>query len=307
MITLFPEYDSYIAPDGEELIFNRLSDRFVQSFEGYGMSPIKYVEQQGALQHGTTIYDYKLQRRIIQWTIRQSGCSRWDYWDKRELFLDLLRPNRHTLNNFGPGKLRKFLPNGNTRDIDVHIEFGPMFASPTGYWDEWGFTESLRFIAADPTFYDPVLQSVTLDLSVAPAELEFPITFPITLGEALVDDTSNITYGGNWLAYPTLIVTGPISGFRITNEATGEFIQISHELDSGDTITISLPYGNKEVMHSNGTDLQGSVSPGSDLATFHLAPSPEAAGGVNPITIIGAGAGDVTSLEIQHNERYIGI
>ena len=307
MITLFPEYDSYIAPDGEELRFDRMSDRFVQSFEGYGMSPVKYVEQQGALQHGTTVYDYKLQRRIIQWTIRQSGCSRWDYWEKRELFLDLLRPNRHTLNNFGPGKLRKFLPDGNMRDIDVHIEFGPMFASPTGYWDKWGFTDSFRFIAPDPTFYDPTLKSVTLDVSVAPADLVFPITFPIELGEALVDATSNIVYAGNWLAYPTLIITGPISGFRITNEATNEFIQISHELDSGDTITISLPYGNKTVMHSNGTDLQGSVSPDSDLATFHLAPSPEATGGINPITIIGAGAGDVTSLEIQHNERYIGI
>ena len=307
MITLYPEYDSYIAPDGEVLTFDRMSDRFVQSFEGYGMSPIKYVEQQGALQHGTTIYDYKLQRRIIQWTIRQSGCSRWDYWEKRELFLDLLRPNRHTLNNFGPGKLRKLLPDGNMRDINVHIEFGPMFSSPTGYWDEWGFTESLRFIAPDPTFYDPTLKSVTLDLSVAPADLVFPITFPITLGEALVDTTSNIVYGGSWLAYPTLIITGPISGFRITNEATEEFIQISHELDSGDTITISLPYGNKEVIHSNGTDLQGSVSPGSDLATFHLAPSPEAVGGTNPITILGAGAGDITSLEIQHKERYIGI
>jgi len=307
MKSIFPEYDSYIAPDGEVLRFDRMSDRFVQSFEGYGMSPTKYVEQQGALQHGTTIYDYKLQRRIIQWTIRQSGCSRWDYWEKRNLFIDVLRPNRHTLNNFGPGKLRKHLPDGTVRDIDVHIEFGPSFASPTTYWDEWGFTDTLRFIAADPTFYDPEQESTTLDLSVAPADLIFPITFPIELGEALVDDTSNITYLGSWLTYPTLIITGPISGFKITNDATQEFIQISHELDSGDTITISLPYGNKEVIHSNGTDLQGSVLPDSNLATFHIAPSPEAANGLNPISIIGAGAGDLTSLEILYNTRDIGI
>jgi hypothetical protein len=151
MNNIFPEYDLFIAPDGEELRFDRLSDRFIQSFEGYGMSPIKYVEQQGALQHGTTIYDFKLQRRVIQWTIRQNGCSRWDYWEKRALFLDTLRPNRHTLNNFGPGKLRKYLPDGNIRDVDVHVEFGPIFSSPTARWDEWGFTEAIRFIAADPT------------------------------------------------------------------------------------------------------------------------------------------------------------
>ena len=118
MISVFPEYDLFIAPDGEQLIFNRLSDRFLQSFDGSGMSPIKYVEQQGALQHGTTIYDYKLQRRVIQWTIRQNGCDRWDYWEKRALFLDVLRPNRHAINDFGPGTLRKVLPNGDIRDID---------------------------------------------------------------------------------------------------------------------------------------------------------------------------------------------
>ena len=304
---VFPEYDVFIAPDGEELQFNRLADRFVQSFEGYGMSPIKYVEQQGALQHGTTIYDYKLQRRIIQWTIRQNGCSRWDYWEKRALSLDMLRPNRHTLNNFGPGKLRKFLPDGTMRDLDVHLERGPMFASPTAYWDEWGFTEILRFIAPDPTFYDPTVLDVSASLAVAPLELEFPITFPIEFGDSLISDTSNVNYLGTWLTYPTIVITGPVSGFQITNTATGEVITLSHEIPAGDTVTISLQYGDKSVENSAGTNLIGSILPDSDLATFHIAPEPEAAGGVNPINIIGAGAGGATQIDVTYKTRYIGI
>ena len=307
MPNIFPEYDSFITPDGDELIFNRLSDRFIQSFDGYGMSPIKYVEQQGALQHGTTVYDYKLQRRIIQLTVRQNGCSRWDYWDKRANFLDLLRPNHHALNTFGPGKLRKFLPDGSMRDIDVHLEMGPMFSSPTQYWDEWGFTESLRFIAPDPTFYNPKVRSSVTSLAIAPVELEFPVTFPIDFSSSLINDTDNITYIGNWLTYPTIIITGPVSGFKITNEATGEYIQLSHEIIAGDTVTISLPYGNKSVVNAAGENLIGSVLPGSDLATFHIAPAPEAVAGLNPITIIGAGAGGATQIEVQRLDRYIGI
>lgn len=302
-----PEYDVYIAPDGEEFMFNRLSDRFIQSFDGYGMSPIKYVEQQGALQHGTTIYDYKLQRRIIQWTIRQSGCSRWDYWEKRAQFLDTLRPNRHTLNNFGPGKLRKYLPDGAIRDVDVHLERGPMFSSPTEYWDEWGFTEALRFIAPDPTFYDPTILSISASLAVAPLELEFPATFPIDFGDSLISDTGNINYLGTWLTYPTIVITGPVSGFRITNTATGEVITLSHAIPAGDTVTISLQYGDKSVEDAAGTSLIGSILPESDLATFHVAPEPEAAGGVNPINIIGAGAGAATQINVSYNTRYIGI
>jgi hypothetical protein len=271
------------------------------------MSPIKYVEQQGALQHGTTIYDYKLQRRIIQWTIRQSGCSRWDYWEKRAQFLDMLRPNRHALNNFGPGKLRKYLPNGAIRDLDVHLEKGPIFSSPTQYWDEWGFTESLRFIAPDPTFYDPKVVTISSSLAITPTELEFPITFPIDFGDSLISDVNDANYVGNWLAYPTIVITGPISGFQITNTATGEIITLSHSISAGDTVTISLQYGNKSVEDIAGTNLIGSILPDSDLATFHLAPNPEAAGGVNPIRIIGAGAGGATQIDVSYNDRYIGI
>lgn len=305
--TAYPEYDVYITPDGDELKFNRLSDRFIQTFAGYGMSPIKYVEQQGALQHGTTIYDYKLQRRVVQWLIRQNGCDRWDYWDKRAEFVDYLRPNHHTLNNFGPGKLRKYLPDGSIRDLDVHLEFGPIFASPTRYWDEWGFTESIRFVAPDPTFYDPTVKSITSSLAIAPTELEFPVTFPIDFSSSLIDDTNNISYLGNWLTYPTIVITGPISGFRVSNEATGEFILLSHEIDPGETVTISLEFGNKSVIDSLGENLIGSILPESDLATFHVAPAPEAASGTNPIKIIGAGAGAATNIEVQYNDRFIGI
>lgn len=307
MKTSIPEYDSFIAPDGEEFRFDRLSDRFVQTFDGYGMSPIKYVEQQGALQDGTTVYDYKLQRRVIQWVIRQNGCSRWDYWEKREEFLNILRPNRHTINNFGPGKLRKYLPNGEMRDLDVHLERGPIFSSPTQYWDEWGFTDILRFLAPDPTFYNPEQKSSTTSLAVAPTELEFDATFPIDFSSSLIDDTDNITYEGNWLTYPTIVLTGPLSGCQIINEATGETIVLSHAVVAGDTITISLQYGDKSVEDSSGQNLIGSILPESDLATFHIAPSPEASGGVNPIKIVGAGAGGATNIEVQHYDRYIGI
>jgi hypothetical protein len=306
MNNFFPEYDVYIAPDGEELNFNRASDRFVQSFEGYGMSPIQYVEQQGALQHGTTIYDYKLQKRIIQWLIRQSGCSRWDYWEKRAMFLNILRPNRHTLNNFGPGKLRKYLPNGTKRDIDVNIEFGPIFSTPTG-WDEWGFTEAIRFVAADPTFYDPTALSVSASLAVAITELEFPITFPIEFGNSLINSTPTINYTGTWLTYPTITITGPLSGLQLTNTATGEIIIFSHEISAAGTVVISLQYGNKSVISGSGTNLIGSILPQSDLATFHIAPAPEAAGGVNPMHVIGAGAGNTTNISISYNTRDIGL
>jgi hypothetical protein len=307
MVSMFPEYDIYIAPDGTELTFDRLSDRFLQSFEGYGMSPIKYVEQQGALQDGVTIYDYKLQKRIIQWTIRQNGCSRWDYWEKRALFLDVLRPNKHTFNNFGPGKLRKMLPTGFQRDIDVFVEFGPIFSSPSGGWDEWGFTEAIRFVAPDPTFYDPVSGSLAVSAAIANTELEFPITFPIEFGSSVFSATNNITYGGTWLTYPTITIVGPATAVLITNTATGERIIFNGAIRASQTVTILLQYGNKSVTNNSGDNLIGSITPDSDLATFHLAPAPEATGGVNPIYIVATGTSGATLITLSYFTRYIGI
>jgi len=307
MNSVFPEYDIYIAPDGTEVRFDRTSDRFIQTFDGYGMSPIKYLEQQGAFQHGVSIYDYRLQKRVIQWTIRQNGCSRWDYWEKRGDILNLLRPNRHTVNNFGPGKLRKFLPDGTMRDIDVHLELGPIFSSPQGFWDEWGFTEVIRFIATDPTFYDPTSGSLVWNLGPAQTQLVFPITFPIQFGYTIISGSNTITYTGTWMTFPTITIRGPIAGLILTNTTTGEKIQLNYKVKAGETVTISLVFGNKTVTNQDGTNLIGTVSTDSDLSTFHIAPDPEAPGGVNTITASGAASSPVTRITLSYYTRYIGI
>jgi len=307
MIHMFPEYDMYIAPDGTELRFDRLSDLFIQSFDGYGMSPIKYLEQQGAFQHGVSIYDYRLQKRIIQWTIRQDSCNRWTYWENRANILDLLRPNRHTINNFGPGKLRKFLPDGTMRDLDVHLELGPIFSSPTGHWDEWGYTEVIRFVAPDPTFYNPLENSYLWNLGPAQTHLVFPITFPIQFGYTVVSATTPITYVGTWMSFPTIIIRGPIAGFTITNSETGEMIRLNYKIAPGVIVTISLEFGNKTVTTAAGVNLIGVVSTDSDLSTFHFAPAPEVAGGINTMIVSGAGCNPNTRITLSHYTRYIGI
>lgn len=303
----FAEYDIFIAPDGTEVSFDMNTDRFIQSFEGYGMSPIKYLEQQGAFQHGVSIYDYRLQKRIVQWTIRQNTCSRWDYWTARANFMDWLRPNKHTLNNFGPGKLRKHLPGGEIRDLDVFLELGPIFASPTGHWDEWGFTEIIRFIAPDPTFYDPIIGDLIWVLGTSQSHLIFPITFPIQFGFTVISGTNTINYTGTWRTFPKITIRGPISGLTISNVSTGEHISFNYAIKVGEIVTISLEFGNKTVTNNSGQNLIGTITTDSDLSTFHLAPDPEVAGGVNMISAVGASTSPSTQITLEYYTRYIGI
>jgi len=186
------EFTDYITPDGLVYNFNDVC-RFLVSQTGMGMAPVKYISQQGPLQHGETVYDFRLQKRIIQMIYRKDNDSRAAYWTARDDLLNYVRPNRQLLGTFNTGSLRKKLPNNTMRQIDVFIEKGPIFApTSSSFWDEWGIEETLRFIAHDPTFYDPVPETATWVLTLHD-DLIFPFDFKSgSDGSGLIFDTNVI-------------------------------------------------------------------------------------------------------------------
>jgi hypothetical protein len=119
---------------------------------------------------------------------------------------------------------------------------------------------------------------------------------------------TNITYLGTWLTYPKIIITGPLNDAVITNQETGEKIELDYNIPAGRVVTIDLAYGVKTIQDDLGVNLIGVLSSDSDLATFHIAPDPEVAGGLNHISIVGTGESlGVTQVEIQFLNRYFGI
>lgn len=314
----FAEFTELITPDGLVYRFDA-GDRFLVSEEGLGLPPIEYLTQRGPLQHGETVVDYRLAKRVIQLVERQDTCSRYDYWTERTNLLNAVRPNRQNLNPYTglqAGTLRKKLPNGNIRDIDVFIEQGPGFvARESGVWDEWGFTEALRFVAHDPTFYDPTVMTFTLDLDESTYHLIFPFVFhengldndDLLFGPEEETKINILNYTGNWFSFPTITLLGPINNARITNTTIDEYIEITYDIAAGETVTFGLAYGNKTVTSSLGTDLIGTVTEGSKLSTFRIECAPQAPLGANTISLQGSGADANTLLTFTYYTRYIGI
>lgn len=289
------EFTEYHSPDGQVFRFDQQS-RFLISETGLGMPGVKYIEQVGPMQHGKTIYDYRLEPRVVQMVFRENSCGRDAYWDNRANILNYLRPNRQTLDAFALGHLLKILPDGTKRQIDVTIEQGPEFrAREPGKWDEWSIHEAIRFIAPDPTFYDPTQISDQKFHGAAPADYH----------------AWSITYPGTWLSYPTIVLKGPMQDPIITNTTTGEkidFNSIGYHIAAGRTVTINLQFGYKTITDDLGANLMAYVSTDSDVATFHLAAAPEAAGGVNAFTLTTNGGEDANSYRtISYYKRYIGI
>ena len=301
------EFDLYITPDGTEFLLSDFSSRAILRTTGLGIAPLKTVTQRGPFQHGETLLDYRLDPRIIQLVLRANAFNRDRYWTLRQSLINSFRPNRNTTAGIVElGKFRKILRTGLVRDIDVFFISGIEFAEQNDDWDAFGVTEGIRFFAPDPTFYDPSVKSSLFALTEL-VNLVFPITFPITFGTSTINSSVNVTYSGNWIAYPTITIVGPLNSLILTNQTTGEFISLSYNIPVGRTVTITLTYGNKTVEDDLGNNLIGIVTPDSSLASFHLAPDPEAPGGVNTINVVASGATLATSITLSWYDRFIGI
>lgn len=317
----FPEYNQYIAADGTVYDFES-EDKFLVSWEGWGLPPIKYITQRGPEQHGETVVDFRLQRRIVQVVLRNSGGSRYDYWDDRSALIDAIRPNRHALNAFGPGVLRKYLPDGSIRDLNVLIQQGPIFQVTKGrIWDEHGFTEPLRFIAHDPIIFDPTLVCVDWTLATL-NQLVFTSSFGtfdslifhkdgvgdgLVFDETFINSQQVVSYVGTWFTFPTIEITGPMSGFIITNLAINKSIRLNYVISAGEVVTIGLQYGNKTVTNQLGVDLIGTVPTESNLSDFHIAERPIAPNGINTLVVSGGGVDVNTAVQVSFLTKYIGI
>lgn len=304
------QFINFISPDGTVYAMNTPHQfgRWVISDSGKGTPPINYIDQRGPFQDGATVKDFFLGPRVIQMLIRQEFRDRLDWWDGRAALLDILRPNRQTVaTGVEPFLLEWCLPDGTRRRISVFIAEGPRFEPrQLRVWDEHAFQEVLRFIAHDPLFFDPTEVSVSFSLSLG-SHLVFPITFPIQFGSGIVSDSVNVTYSGTWETFPIIEIAGPLENPIITNTTTDEKLEFTIDIPAGRTVTIDLTYGNKSVVDDLGTNLIGKLSADSDLATFHIAPIPEAVGGVNVITLTGLNPTGSTSVILKYFTRFFGI
>ena len=184
--------------------------------------------------------------------------------------------------------LRRHLSNGQNRDLCVFPIEGPVFDASEGGWSEWSFKEMLRFIAYDPTLYDPTVIGV-----------------PYLLGTGFISEAESITYTGTWHTHPTLILTGPLEHPSIVNETIDQQISMDYNIPDSDVVTIDLSA--LTCQDQDGVNLIGTLSADSQLSTFVLEPSPAVTGGINRVLLSAGGAGANSDFIIEYVRRYIGV
>ncbi len=286
------EFDFYIPPDSTNTIdantgavsYSRmylLSDyvtRAIMSSSGYGMPEIKYIEQTGPFQHGNTLLDYRLLPRTIDMELRQSSPNRRDYWSDRASFIEMFRINKQPIAGaLYTGKLMKIQPDGTKRCIDVLFSGGVNYEFESGTYDEFGSFNNISFIASDPTFYEPVLNTEVVVLS-ATTELAFPKQI-----EGWAYCTANVLIGDTTIPYK-FYGTPNASASRLTATTTpiaaGDILIIDNEklvvtavtiTDSNTgTVTVTRGYGGTSAAAHSLDGLIAVIKDTTTVANFGI-------------------------------------
>lgn len=270
--------------------------------DGTGLAPLHWLGERGPNQHGATLTDFRLDPRlfVLAFLFNPKPGDQAAHHSARDTLTALLRPARRPL------ALRFQRADGGRRQIDCVVNGGVAF--PTK--ERVGMSQRVvvEFQAADPTFYDPERQFVSVGITVTGSVFGFPQGLPWGFGEnATIDTTRTIAYPGTWQDHPEIEIVGPLSSPTITNLTTGDTLSLPGvSIPAGVSYVIDCRPGRTSV-RSGDTNKLAELSDDSDLESFHLAADPDAALGLNDIRVTGSAATIQTQIYLRYVHRFIGL
>ena len=281
-----------------------IGSRYVTKLAGAGMPPVRHVTQRGPRQHGATHLDTILEPRTFDVGIYHMATTRAGYWTARRGFIAMLKL-------FDTLMLRLMLgDSGESFDISVVYQDGVALDSDA----DAGTREYLavcRLVAYDPVWQASAATSLVIGTPATWSAGILPWVFGgagITFGSLSIAENIALTYAGTWPAYPQIDIRGPITNPKVVNNTTGETLSLTTTINDGDVVRIDLDPLQKTVWNiTDDTNEIDTLSSASDLATWHLAPDPEAPGGINALSFSGTGGGANTAITLRWHDRYIGL
>lgn len=267
--------------------------------DGFGAAPVQRLSSRGPQQHGETAAGFRLLARMPTLLLGIEGSSLSDLYAKRATLIGLFGPS-------DPITLRWTI--GSTvKQIDAYLyrDLSMPSRGRKGFYQEVAVT----LICPDPTFYDPVVQSVTFGLGGGSGSFVVPMPVPHGVGVSTLDDTAGVDYPGSWLSYPFVRITGPVTSPVLTNLTTNEKLDFTGTtISAGDYYEIDCRYGHKTVIDSNSNNKIDKLTSDSDLATFHIRhDSADAPGGSNGLKVTGTAITTATNVYVSYYVRYIGL
>jgi len=277
----------------------------LRDVDGLGMPDLRHLSEQYAQQDGETYLDTRLSKRIVIFSYQLVYNNESDLWDARDDLLEIMKV-------FASGfTLQIVTPNGNTRLITLRYDSALSLPRSLEMAHEMQVV-ALQCVAHDPLLYSPNEVAVDFSAGLYAGTWLFGtatgLIFPATFGASVINTPTLVTNLGSWLAYPRLLIGGPLSGPIIENLTTSEKLDLSsYTLVAGEAVVVDLRFGYKTITSSINGNILRYLSTDSDLATFHLAADPEALNGDNTIIAHGSGATVAAQFILAYTPRWIGV
>lgn len=283
-----------------EYVLSDATDYLLTGIDGIGHAPIGRIAERGPMQHGETSLGYRLQPRRIVLAIEARGGDRAAWLERRDAVIRIFRASDRPLS------LR--LTNGAwRRQIDCYLagELGMAPEAPLApLWQRL----AIELYCPDPTWYDPVGQSVSFNLGGG-GLLAIPLAVPTQVGASSIDQSIAIQYDGTWDAYPTITAVGPLANLLIQNNTLGDKLDFGGvTINAGDSYVIDCRYGYKTVTRtSDSANRIQDLTADSNLATFRIGAHPDVPDGTNSIRVRASGLTAASAIYIQYHTRYVGV
>lgn len=268
--------------------------------DGLALPPVRRLEESGPLQNGATDRGFRLEPRVIKLVLMLHATDLTEYWAKRRRLNKQFRPREAV------SRLRFTFPDGSVRQIDA--TYDGELTLPSNEKTGFLHTVAVSLKAANPTFYDPAIESLNFQISVSGGSLTVPVSVPLYVGRSTLDQTIQHMYQGDWETSPVINVIGPVTGLKIEQLTTGKKLQFKADyvLNAGEILVIDTQYARSSVT-VGGVSVLEQLTDDSDISGFALLPDPDAPDGVNELRVTGTAATAAMNVFIQYNNRYPGI
>ena len=240
----------YKNAKGQAITIQYGGSYILESYDGLAAAEVIPITSKGYRQHGNKLNYVNLGTRLINIYFYIHAEDMADFYAKRRnlsvIFNPLLGEGELTYVNDYMVKTIRVLPTVLPTTVE---KFGTLQLL------------NIELTANDPFWYDAE-ENCLLMGSYANG-----LTFPLEQAEykfADLDTFSEVIIDGDIETPLTIEFSGEAQNPKITNETTGEFIQVSKVMTAADKLTITTHYGNKTVIF---TDANGESSSAYHLIT----------------------------------------
>lgn len=280
----------FINSRGKQIVLGNIAPFLVTKLEGLGGVQVSIQTQKSPYQDGVTYIDNTLESRQLSIEGAILERDREKRSRQRAEMLSILNPK------LGKGTLT-YEYDGGSKQIECIVDGAPVF-SDKQLGSHQGFLITL--LCPSPFWLDP--ETETEEIVTWIGGMTFPLRLPTTYATKGLKKINIINQGD--VETPVKIeFKGPATNPRITNQTTGEYIQVNRTLLSTDKLIITTDFGAKrvEIEDADGvrTNAFNWIDLGSSFWSLQV--------GDNVVEYTSDDLVEPAAVSISYRNRYVGI